>query len=136
MATTQTKFFDATKVNGRVQISLDLDGDTTDDTIDISGLTSAAGAVGDLERVQIERIRWSQTSGGVIKLDWHIDAGNELIINLYGNGHWFNDFAIKSQTLATTDTGDIIVNATEAATLILDLRKIQGYSGRSDQNSG
>ena len=134
MATTQTKFFDATKVNGRVQISLDLDGATTDDAIVLTTLTSAAGTAGNLERVQIERIRWSQTSGGVITLEWDKASDpDELIMNLYGNGHWYNDFAIKPQTLGVADTGNIIVNATEAATLILDLRKIQGYSGRSDQ---
>ena len=101
MATTETTFFDSTTIGGRVQIALDLDGVTTDDTIDISGLGDAAGSGSDQPRVQIERIRWCQTSGGIITLEWDkAGASDELIMKLYGNGHW--SVSYTHLTLPTT----------------------------------
>ena len=103
------------------------------DSNSVSATTHASDAQEAVQncRVQIERIRWSQASSGVLKLEWHKVGGNELIMQLYGNGHWFNDFAIKPIGLADTDTGDLIASGTQAATLLLDLRKISGYKRRA-----
>lgn len=154
MASTQQILFDATKVNGRVQILVDLDG-VDPETLDTRTFASYIAATND-QLVQIERVRWVQSvSSGIIKLEWFNDTttggstdpgggvgdgtsdSSLLIMNLFGSGHWYHDLSIKvpSGYASTSFHGSIIVTPTVSATLLIDLRKTQGYTGRSDQSN-
>ena len=143
--------FDATKINGRVQVMF---------TFPAAGaeLLTAKIDLGDddatvLQQLQIERIRWNSASATSTNISF---AGTSpfSIIDLLGSGHWYHDLAITPEKIKAstaipgtygysdagttpkpTENGDILVTAAAAGTVILDLRKIKGYTGRSDQGN-
>ena len=137
----QKTLFDGSKTNGRVQVLFTITGATTE-TLDASALSDADSSLN--QQLQIERIRWNSSSTVTgISIEYAAASTNFSVMKLVGSGHWYHDLAIKPTHYDAAygdvddENGDIAVTTTGSGetTVILDLRKLTGYAGRSDQSN-
>ncbi len=93
------------------------------DSIDISALSGAAGS----EKVKIVSMHWT-TDGdpGMVVTYGDTTTNNDDTLQLYGGGTWsrFNGF---DGILSDAD-----ISVTGAGTIIITVKKIEGYAHRTD----
>lgn len=121
-------------------------GETDVIKVDASALTSNTG-IG-AERLTITKLFWSVASGTSatmsprITLKW-AGSSNATIVTLTGSGFW--DLSTAGQcpltNNATSPTGDILLSTTgftanAAYTVIIEGKKISGYSSREATDDG
>lgn len=120
----QKVLFDQTTIKGKASYLINLASGASE-TLDISGLTDSSGATA---RVNIVDVKWSSAAGVTISWD---ATSDEVAMQLSGNGLW-KESQIPYST-ASGATGDIIVTAgSGVATVILTVRKVAGFTDRTD----
>tara|TARA_Y100000401_G_scaffold114589_1_gene116887 strand:- start:842 stop:1207 length:366 start_codon:yes stop_codon:yes gene_type:complete len=92
------------------------------DSIDISALAGAGGS----EKVKIVSMHWTTDSTGMVVTYGDTTANNDNTLQLYGGGTWsrYNGF---DGILSDAD-----ISVAGNGTIIITVKKIEGYAHRSD----
>jgi hypothetical protein len=123
----QTELIDQTFNGGTASILVNIASGATE-VIDVSGLANSSGATA---RVNITGIQWTSADG--ITVTWEADT-DETALQLTGNGS-FNNISLPYST-GTNATGDInLIAGSGVATAIVTLRKMTGFTERTDYSN-
>lgn len=124
------------------------DGTGETDVIKVDASTLAANNGAGTERLTITKLFWSVASGTSstmsprVTLKW-AGSSNTTIVTLTGSGYW--DLTTGGQcpltNNASSPTGDILLSTTgftanAAYTVIIEGRKVEGYSSREVTDDG
>lgn len=124
------------------------DGTGETDVIKVDASTLAANNGAGTERLTITKLFWSVASGTSstmsprVTLKW-AGSSNTTIVTLTGSGYW--DLSTGGQCPLTNNapspTGDILLSTTgftanAAYTVIIEGRKVEGYSSREVTDDG
>jgi len=123
----QTELIDQTFNGGTASILVNIASGATE-VIDVSGLANSSGATA---RVNITGIQWTSADG--ITVTWEADT-DETALQLTGNGN-FNNISLPYAT-GTNANGDInLIAGSGVATAIVTLRKMTGFTERTDYSN-
>ena len=134
-----TKVFEQGNPNGialfRATQAGDLSGGITQQTIDVNASFSDNHGSG-TQQISIVSITWNIQGGGylVVKDD------TTAILNLGGNGSWNRYNRGLPAPLVITGDADINVDSSGMSTtasysLLIEVKKVTGYTGRSDYSA-
>ena len=123
----QTELIDQTFNGGTASILVNIASGATE-VIDVSGLANSSGATA---RVNITGIQWTSAAG--ITVTWEATS-DETALQLTGNGS-FNNISLPYSTGGGA-TGDInLIAGSGVATAIVTLRKMTGFTERTDYSN-
>jgi len=124
----QTELIDQTFNGGTASILVNIASGATE-VINVSALANSTGETA--ARVNITGIQWTSADG--ITVTWEADT-DETALQLTGNGS-FNNISLPYST-GTNATGDInLIAGSGVATAIVTLRKMTGFTERTDYSN-
>ena len=134
-----TKVFEQGNPNGialfRATQAGDLSGGITQQTIDVNASFSDNLGSG-TQQISIVSITWNIQGGGYLV----VKDGSGAILNLGGNGSWNRYNRGLPAPLVITGDADINVDSSGMSTtasysLLIEVKKVTGYTGRSDYSA-